>query len=411
MPPVLTTCTACGCTCDDIRLSVDGEGAVTKADHACEVGRQWFARPPATGPVAMIEGREATLDEALARAAEVLQGAKLPLVTGCQQATTEAVRAAMALADQLGACIDWTASDADAASTLALQNAGSVTASLGEVAQRSDMVLVWGVDLATTHPRHFERYSLEPTSAWIDGREDRTLIVINGSSTATAKLADEYVQLDPNRSYEALVVLRSLLADITLDAATVKQQTGVAIDKWQELVEKMKAAKYGAMIHGGGLAASRESLIALTQLMADLTACTRWVAVPAGSAGNKAGAASVLTWQTGYPLGVNLAEGYPQYGPGEWTTAAMLVRGEADAALLIGFEGEGPSIPTVALDWQSTNAMASATVAIRTARPGVECAGTTQRVDGVMLPIRAARTTDAPTTEEVLEKLKQRTQP
>ncbi|WP_425396900.1 formylmethanofuran dehydrogenase subunit B [Aeoliella sp.] len=406
MPSTLTTCTACGCTCDDIRLSIDAEGSVGEAANACEIGRQWFALPSADGPVAMIEGKEATLEDALARAVEILSAARLPLVTGLQHATTEAIRAAVALADQVGACVDWTASDSDAASTLALQSAGSVTATLGEVAQRADMVVVWGLDLATTHPRHFERYSLEPTSQWISGRADRTPVVIDPVSAMTAHMTDEYFQLAPNRDYEALVVLRSLLAGIPLDAAKVQQQTGVPLTEWQELVDKMKQAKFGSVIHGGSLSASRESLIALTQLMADLTAHTRWVAVPAGSAGNKSGAASVLTWQTGYPLGVSLAEGYPQYGPGEWTTKALLDRGEANAALLVGSIGETTSIPTIALDWQSSDAMNSATVAIRTARPGVECSGTTQRADGVMLPMRAARTTDAPTTEEVLERLK-----
>lgn len=406
MPPTLTICTACGCTCDDIRLSVDAEGNITKAAEACEIGRQWFALPSATGPVAMIEGKEATLEEALSSAAEILSEARLPLVTGLQHATTEASRSAVALADQLGACIDWTASDSDAASTLALQSAGSVTATLGEVAQRADMVVVWGLDLATTHPRHFERYSLEPTSAWINGRDDRTLVVVGDSSTQTAEVADETLQIEIDADFETLITLRALLAGIPVDAAKVEQPTGVPLTEWQELIDQMKSAKFGAVIHGGNLSASRESLIALTELMADLTAHTRWVAVPAGSAGNKPGAASVLTWQTGYPLGVNLAEGYPQYGPGKWTTAALLDRGEADAALLVGSIGETTSIPTIALDWQLSDALNSATVAIRTARPGVECPGTTQRADGVMLPMRAARTTDAPTTEEVLERLK-----
>ncbi|WP_442484153.1 formylmethanofuran dehydrogenase subunit B [Aeoliella sp. SH292] len=402
----LTTCTACGCTCDDIRLSVDKSGTVVEAVHACGLGVSWFEKPSLAGPAALIDGKPATLDAAIVAAAKLLREAKLPLVTGLQSATNEANRAAVALADQLGACIDWTSKPSDAASTLALQTAGGVTATLGEVAQRSDLVIVWGVDLATTHPRHFERYSLEPTSPWIKGRKDRKLIVIADQKSETSKLADATILLTAGSDFEALTTLRMLLAGMAPDAANIEQQTGVTLTEWQSLVDTMKSAKYGAVIYGGNLAASREATVALTQLMADLTAHTRWVAVPAGSAGNKSGASNVLTWQTGYPLGVSFAAGYPQYGPDEWTTDKLLSRGETDAVLVVGGELDMPStVPTIALDWQDTQAMQSAKIAIPTARPGVECGGTTQRVDGITLPMRAARATDRPTMEEVLKRI------
>jgi formylmethanofuran dehydrogenase subunit B len=416
MPPTLTTCTACGCTCDDIRLSVDGKGSVVGAAQACAIGEAWFGEPVADGPLAMVEGQQATLDEAIARAAEILSAARLPLVAGMQDATTEAIGAAVDLADTIGACVDWTASPADAAGTLALQTTGGVTATLGEVAQRADVVLVWGVDLAARHPRHFERYSLEPTSRWIAGRADRTLVVIDDRATDTAAEADESITIAQGADFESLAVLRSLVAALELDCQQVERQTGVALDVWQALVDRMKTAKFGAVVYGGSLADHAASLVTLTELMADLTSSTRWVSVAAGAAGNKTGAANVLAWQTGYPLAVSLAHRYPQYGPGEWTTAALLSRHEADAAVIVADDlatrlaaraaAHLKSIPTIALDWRATETWDTATVAIRTARPGVDCGGTTYRVDGVALPVRAAREADRPTAEAVLHRIK-----
>ncbi len=51
--------------------------------------------------------------------------------------------------------------------------------------------------------------------------------------------------------------------------------------------------------------------------------------------GNATGAENVLTWQSGYPFAVNLARGYPRFGPGEYTAMDVLGRAECDAALIV----------------------------------------------------------------------------
>ena len=57
----------------------------------------------------------------------------------------------------------------------------------------------------------------------------------------------------------------------------------------------------------------------------------------------------VLTWQTGYPFGVNFFAGYPRFNPGEFSGPAMLARGEIDRSLSgmfveqAGEDGEGLS--------------------------------------------------------------------
>lgn len=35
------TCTFCGCVCDDIELTVEGNH-ITKAKNACVLGKAWF---------------------------------------------------------------------------------------------------------------------------------------------------------------------------------------------------------------------------------------------------------------------------------------------------------------------------------------------------------------------------------
>ncbi|WP_145245543.1 molybdopterin-binding domain-containing protein [Aeoliella mucimassa] len=412
MANTLTTCTACGSTCDDIQLQIDTQAHVMRTDNACELGQRWFATEGDTLPPATIRGQPATLEQAVHHAAQLLDEAKLPLVTGLKQATIEAIREATALADALGACIDWTTSAGDAAAMLALQTAGAVTATIGEVAQRADMVVVWQANLTATHPRYHERYLDKCTSPWIDTPEQRTLVWVGSELCEESEKASHAILIKPNSSFESLLVLRAIVSGVELDAEAVVEQTGVSLDVWQDLANQMKSARYGAVVHAGELGASRESVIEVARLVAELTATTRWVALPAGSAGNSSGAASVLAWQTGFPLAVNFAQRVPSFGPDEWTTRRMLARGEADTVLVVASDLPSQldssaaealaALPMIALDWQPTATLKAAEVAIRVARPGVECAGTTQRSDGMMLPLRAAWDTDSPTCEAVL---------
>ncbi|HEY3787229.1 MAG TPA: hypothetical protein VGL71_00185, partial [Urbifossiella sp.] len=101
------TCTYCGCVCDDIELRSNGE-RIVQADRACSLGRSWFfshsSRP--TLPEALIDGQPAALDAAIAKAACFLRDARYPLVYGLGTVSCEAQRAAVELAESLGAALD-----------------------------------------------------------------------------------------------------------------------------------------------------------------------------------------------------------------------------------------------------------------------------------------------------------------
>jgi formylmethanofuran dehydrogenase subunit B len=101
------TCTFCGCVCDDIELHADGE-RITHAKAACVLGASWFKNHTAERlyPDALIDGKEATLDEAVEAAADYLYRADLPLVYGLSNITCEAQRESVALAELIGGVID-----------------------------------------------------------------------------------------------------------------------------------------------------------------------------------------------------------------------------------------------------------------------------------------------------------------
>jgi formylmethanofuran dehydrogenase subunit B len=101
------TCTFCGCVCDDIELHADAE-KIVETKRACSLGESWFKNHTAERlyPDALIDGKEATADDAIEAAAEFLYRADMPLVYGMSNVTCEAQREAVSLAELIGGVVD-----------------------------------------------------------------------------------------------------------------------------------------------------------------------------------------------------------------------------------------------------------------------------------------------------------------
>jgi formylmethanofuran dehydrogenase subunit B len=101
------TCTFCGCVCDDIELHAEGE-KIVKAKNACSLGEAHFRFHTAERhyPDALIDGKPATVADAVEVAADILYNANMPLVYGLSNVTCEAGRGAVALAEMIGGVVD-----------------------------------------------------------------------------------------------------------------------------------------------------------------------------------------------------------------------------------------------------------------------------------------------------------------
>lgn len=383
-------------------------------------GESWFfSQTEDQGPACLIEGQPSPLDDAIERAARILNEARYPVVVGLGETTAEAQRVAVTIADWAGACIDSAHSGDGGPAALALQEVGEVTCTLGEVRNRGDLIIFWGCNPVETHPRHLSRFSLEPTGQFLPrGREDRFCVVVDVQETATAAAADQFLSIRPGREFEALWALRGLAKGVELDATLVEAETGLSLSTWRELMDRMKRARYGVIFTGPGPTDpfdSHQCFHALFALVRDMNAHARFVCMSIGGPGNMTGAEHVLTWQTGYPFAVSLARGYPRFGPRDYAAADLLRRGEADAALIIAADPKSQfgtaarehlaRIPTIVVDFGDTATLQTATVAFRTATYGIHTSGTVYRSDGVAIPLRSALLSPRPSDEEVLKKI------
>jgi formylmethanofuran dehydrogenase subunit B len=295
---------------------------------------------------------------------------------------------------------------------------GKVTCTLGEVKNRADFIVYWGGNPAECHPRHFTKYTLMQKSRFLPrGRKDRTMILVDIRETKSAAAADIFLQVRPGRDFELITILRALVKGQRISDAAIAD-TGLTREQCQDFVDRAKSAKFGCFFFGMGLSMTRGKHMnsaALLTLAAELNAFTKFVAMPMRGHGNVTGADVIMRWQTGFPFGITFNRGFPRYNPGEFSTVDILVRGDADAALILGADPGATMpqpaidhlarIPTIVLDPKVTHTSRLARVHITTAPAGISAPGTAYRMDEIPLPLKPALKSPYPSDHEVMQRI------
>jgi formylmethanofuran dehydrogenase subunit B len=292
---------------------------------------------------------------------------------------------------------------------------GKVSCTLGEVKNRADLIIYWGGNPAECHPRHFTKYTLTQKGKFVpNGRKGRTMVLVDIRETPSAKAADIFLQVRPSKDFEVLTILRALIKDQPVNEEAAAD-TGLSMTELRDLADRMKRARFGVLFFGMGLSMTRGKHMnsaALLALAAELNAFTKFVAMPMRGHGNVTGGDVIMRWTTGYPFGVNLSRGYPRFNPGEFSTVDLLLRGDNDAALILGADPGATMpqpaidhlarIPTIVLDPKVTHTSRISRVHITTAATGISAPGTVYRMDEIPLPLRPALKSPYPTDEEVV---------
>ncbi|OGD52771.1 formylmethanofuran dehydrogenase subunit B [Candidatus Bathyarchaeota archaeon RBG_13_60_20] len=392
-------CPFCGCLCDDLEVTVE-DGHIVGVKNACGISRSKFMSHGLNRVSApTVEGKEASLEEAVRESVGILSGARRPLVYGLSSTECGAISKAVELAEATGGVLDNTSSVCHGPTILALQQVGESKATLGEIRNRADLIIFWGSNPTEAHLRHITRYSGTAKGMYVpEGRKGRRIIVVDVRETGTSKMADQFIKVEPNGDFELLEALRATVRGVALRAEAV---AGVPMDQVRALAEVMKGARFGVVFFGLGLTQSEGrhmNIDAAVGLVAELNRHTKFLLTPMRGHYNVAGANAVTTWQTGYPYAVDFSRGYPRYNPGEYTSVDMLARGEADAALVLASDPASTfpvdaarglaKIPVITLEQKITPTSMLSRVVIPVATAGIEAEGTAYRMDGVPIRLR-----------------------
>jgi formylmethanofuran dehydrogenase subunit B len=395
------TCLGCGCACDDIEVVVAGE-RIVDARNACQLGRGWFGDGHVPSAI-RVDGTDVGLAQAVGSAAAWLCEAARPLVYLAPGLSCEAQREAVATADLLRARLDSVTSSTALASMLASQERGSASATLGEIRNRADVVMFWGVDLEARYPRFALRYAPGPAGVHVpDGRRSRNVIAVDVGRAIATVGADVRVVIDAADELPTLSAIETFVR--SPDASGLFASLSDRLrNTAREIATALLSARYTALVYDAEpddrterTGVRFEALGSLAQALNDRTRCAA-LALRAG--GNRSGADSVLVAQTGYPCAVDFARGYPRYDPHAGSALRVLRGYGADAALVVGDATGIPgdvaallsNIHSVVIGpHASTATWRARSVTIDTGIDGIHASGTALRTDDVPLPLRAA---------------------
>jgi formylmethanofuran dehydrogenase subunit B len=463
------TCPICGCLCDDIELTVENN-EVVKVKNGCAICEAKFigyrGEHRIKTPLMRKDGKlvPVPMDEAVHAAAEVLANSNYPILYGWSSTSSEAQRVGVELAEEVGGVLDNTAVVCHGPSILGVQEVGIPTCTLGQIRHRADLIIYWGCDPWSAHPRHLERYTSftdgrfeksewkaymqklkaqagqkkiqstirsgfvrahppRPQSCSLPGvpqtmsKSGRKLIVIDVRKSMSAEMADYFIQVEPNKDYELMQALRALVLDEELDVDTV---AGVPVEYLKEVADALVNCEFGVIFFGMGLtqtAGKFRNIEVAISLVRDLNMRTKFLIMPMRGHFNVTGANVVSAWQSGYPYGVDFSLGYPRYNPGETTCMDVLLRGENDASLVIASD-PGANFPKKAVEnmvkhplividpHMNATAMLG-DIVFPSAFVGIEVEGTAYRMDSVPLPLK--KVVEPPegilSDEEILKKI------
>jgi formylmethanofuran dehydrogenase subunit B len=422
------TCAFCGSDCDDLDVLVK-KGKVVGVRHACRLGASKIMEDEDQRLlVPMIRDENGELvetdwDTALDKAAEYIANSIRPVFYGWSETNIETMRKGIELAELMGAVIDNQATICHGPSVQAVQNVGYPCMTMGEVKNRADMVVYTGSNPMNAHPRHMSRYTTFPRG-WFRprGRFDRTLVTWDPKFSDTAKLSDIWVDFDENGDYEFVNAIRAILKGKKIKKDTV---AGIPKESIYELAEAMKNAKYGVLFFGLGLThtiSKQRNIDIAIQLVQDLNKYSKWNLLPMRGHYNVNGFNIFMSYEMGFPYGVDFCRGYPRYIIGETTTIEILNRKECDVFMVIaadpgahfpkGSNMRLTEIPVIQIDihWGPTTELAD--VVLPGTFVGIEAEGTCYRMDSV--PIHMKKAVDPPETcrddewivNEILERVK-----
>ncbi|OEC85492.1 MULTISPECIES: formylmethanofuran dehydrogenase subunit B [Methanobacterium] len=422
------TCAFCGCNCDDLDYLVK-DGHVVAVRHACRLGASKIMEDMDQRLlVPMIRNEEGELEEvdwdaALDKAAELIAGAVRPVFYGWSETSIETMHYGLELGELVGAVLDNQATICHGPSIQAVQNVGYPIFTLGEGKNRADMVVYTGSNAMNSHPRHMARYSTFPRGYFRPrGRYDRTVVTMDPKYSDTAKMSDVWIGFEQNGDYEFYNAIRAVLKGKKLKKDVI---SGIPKEDIYELAEKMKNAQFGTLYFGLGLThtlSKQRNIDIAIQMIADLNKYSKWVLMPMRGHFNVNGFNIFMSYETGFPYGVDFSRGYQRYMNGETNTIDLLTRKECDVFMVIAADPGAhypggavkhlAEIPVIQIDIHWGPSTEIADVVLPGSFIGVEAAGTSYRMDGV--PIYMKKAIDKPETcrddewivKELLERVK-----
>jgi formylmethanofuran dehydrogenase subunit B len=404
-------CPFCGIVCDDLEIGPSGSGGLKVLKNGCARSVAGFERP-LVEPNPQVDGKNVSLEEAVATAARLIRESRLPIFGGLGT-DVEGMRAVMALADRGGGVVDHALSALIYRNVRVMQSSGWLTTSLTEARNRADLFVIAGSDLNQSNPRFFERIVCNEASMFSDNPPKRTVIFLgeglDQSAVKGPRIADVLtIPCKIDRIGEILDAMRAMQKGASISDDTIG---GVPRATIENLLARYKAAAYSVVVWNPAsfdFAGGDLTIQAICEFIKESNATSRSAGLPLGGNEGQPSAASVCAWQSGYPLRVSFANGKPEYDAERYDAARMLAAKESDLLVWLASFGDDlvppdTDVATIVLGTPGLKLNRKPKVFIPVGTPGIDHVGRIIRVDNVVsLPLRKLRHSKLPSAADVL---------
>jgi formylmethanofuran dehydrogenase subunit B len=319
---------------------------------------------------AWIDGRAVTLEAATAEAARLLGASRVPVVAGLGTDIAGA-RAAIALAERLGAALDHVNSSAVLRDLDVMREAGVMVTTPSAARLRADLLLMIGAGLLEAWPQLPERLLIRPARPQPDEPATRRIIWLCPGSGTPKPAGDESVQVIGRSAEDLPVLLAALRARV---AGHPVGKTRLAAKALDALAAALRSARFGVAVWSAAELGAL-TIEMLCGLVADLNANTRFSGLALALGDNALGVLQACGWMTGFPMRTGFGRGYPEHDPWRFDATRLVESGEADCALWISaYRAAAPDwrrpLPMIALTGADADFRHAPRVHIAVGRPG-----------------------------------------
>jgi formylmethanofuran dehydrogenase subunit B len=349
--------------------------------------------------VAWIGNRETLVTRAAEHAAALLGSSRCPVFS--LDTDVHGTRAAIALAERVGAAYDHVDSAALARETALFTDKGAMTVAAGEVRRRADVVVIVG-ELPELH-RGFVA-ELADTVPDLSDKNRREFFLVGNSRTPATPLGGK-------RKATLLSCGRAGLSATlaALRAQCAGRQAAAPVSHFGRFANTLAAARFPVFLFSGH-ASDGLALEMLQGLVADLNRKSRasTLQLPASESGW--GSAVASAWMTGFPLRTSFARGFPEFDPWRFDVARMIAADEADLHLWVSGAATRPprkrnGVALIALA-KTARPIAGAAITIAIGKAGVDHEGVVYsgRI-GTLASIGAQASSELPSAAAILRSI------
>jgi formylmethanofuran dehydrogenase subunit B len=252
-------CNGCSLLCDDVVAEVNKGKA--RSLGLCLLGFTQLE-------VALKQKIPDSVDDLLEQAADLLVSTENPLVYGWSNASNEAIKEGLALAETLGGHFDSSASLGVKHAMTHDIHSSKLDVDLEYIRNNGEFIIYWGSDPAESVHRHPSRFAVLPRGEKIpEGVESRIIGVVDVRETETMKMANHRMIIPIGSDVR---FLDAVTAEIEGKSSITAPVLGIPAAEVIGFVNGFNKADCSVVFYGSGILNSgdtREKLSALSRLI------------------------------------------------------------------------------------------------------------------------------------------------